>query len=340
MNNTRQKILIIDDSPMNLSVLEDSLANLNYELFFAKSGERGLEVAKEIKPDLALLDIMMPGLDGFEVLKLLKEIQGLSKIPVIFLTALDDDESKLKAFEQGAVDYISKPFNTAEVAARVKAHLEVSRLTMSLDFLLKMATHEFIIPLSVIDTSLQMQRMDYGDTEYIGAISSASATLQGVYKDMAYFLGSHTKELEPKTVAIGEFVKSRAEYLRVLASAYQSFFEMDDIDEDATIFFNESELERVIDNLLSNAAKHSIADTAIKLRILKEDDRVYFEVENRCRRIENLAKIFEEFYKGSSEATGLGLGLYITLRICETNGAAISVKNENDSVFFRVGFKR
>ncbi len=339
MSNRRQKILIVDDSPMNLSVLEDALANLNYELFFAKSGEQGLKTAEEIKPDLALLDIMMPGIDGFEVLKRLKEIKGLDKIPVIFLTALDDEQSKLRAFEEGAVDYVSKPFNTAEVAARVKAHLEVSRLTMSLDFLLKMAAHEFIIPLSVIDTSLQMQRMDYGDSEYLASVSSASATLQGVYKDMAYFLGSHTKTLAPKTLAIGEFVKGRTAYLGVLAAAYQSFFEIDGIDEDATVFFNESELERVIDNLLSNAAKHSIADAPIKVRVGVEDKSVYFEVENRCRRIENLARIFEEFYKGSSEASGLGLGLYITLKICEANGAKISVKNEDDSVFFRVWFR-
>ncbi len=339
MNTARQKILIVDDSPMNLSVLEDSLANLNYELFFAKSGERGVEVAAEIKPDLALLDIMMPGFDGFEVLKRLKEIKGLEKIPVIFLTALDDDESKLKAFERGAVDYISKPFNTSEVAARVKAHLEVSRLTMSLDFLLKMAAHEFIIPLSVIDTSLQMQKMDYGDTEYTSSIASASTTLQGVYKDMAYFLGSHKKELEQKTILLGEFVKNRVEYLRVLASAYQSSFEIDAIDESATIFFNESELERVIDNLLSNAAKHSVSDTVIKVRVGSENGVVYFEVENKSRRIENLAKIFEEFYKGSSNSGGLGLGLFIAFKICETNGAKISVKNEGDSVFFRVGFR-
>lgn len=334
----KQKILIIDDSPMNLSVLEDSLANLDYELFFAKSGESGIEVAKEIRPDLALLDIMMPSMDGFEVLKNLKELKGLEQLPVIFLTALNDDETKIRAFEVGAVDYIAKPFNAREVAVRVKTHLELARLTKSLDFLLKMAAHEFIIPLSVIDTSLHMQKMDYGDTMYTANISSASATLQGVYKNIAYFLGSYTKQLKPRPLNLSEFVKNRVGYLKVLADAYNNNFEVEVGNSDISIVFNESELERVVDNILSNAAKHSIDASSIKVRVSKDENGVFFEVENRCRRIDNMSKLFEEFYKGSDEVKGLGLGLYLVLRICETNSAKITARNENDSIFFRVGF--
>ncbi len=338
MSVVRQKILMVDDSPMNLSVLEDSLANLNYELFFARSGESGLKVATEIRPDLVLLDIMMPQMDGFEVFQSLKNIKGLEGTPVIFLTALNDDETKLKAFKEGAVDYISKPFSTAEVVVRVKTHLEISRLTNSLDFLLKMAAHEFIIPLSVIDTSLQMQRMDYGESEYVDSIASASTTLQGVYKNMAYFLGSRRQDSDKKMIPLGEFVKSRAEYLKVLAAAYKCSFEPESIDGEVTVFWAESELERVVDNLLSNAAKHSVGNTSIKIRVSKQEGQPCFEAENRCRRIENSVKLFEEFYKGSKESSGLGLGLHITLKICEYNGAKISVKNENDSVSFKVCF--
>lgn len=333
----KQKILIIDDSPMNLSVLEDSLANLDYELFFAKNPQSGIEVAKEIRPDLALLDIMMPSMGGFEVLKNLKEIKGLEQLPVIFLTALNDDETKIKAFEVGVVDYIAKPFNAREVAVRVKTHLELARLTKSLDFLLKMAAHEFIIPLSIIDTSLQMQKMDHGETMYTANISSASTTLQGVYKNIAYFLSSYTKQLEPKLLNLSEFVKNRVEYLKVLADAYNNSFEIE-IGDDVSIVFNESELERVVDNILSNATKHSVDASLIKVRVSKDESGVFFEVENRCRRIENMSRLFEEFYKGSDDVKGLGLGLYLVLRICETNGAKIVAKNEGDSVFFRVSF--
>jgi two-component system, sensor histidine kinase and response regulator len=333
----KQKILIIDDSPMNLSVLEDSLANLDYELFFAKNPQSGIEVAKEIRPDLALLDIMMPSMGGFEVLKNLKEIKGLEQLPVIFLTALNDDETKIKAFEVGVVDYIAKPFNAREVAVRVKTHLELARLTKSLDFLLKMAAHEFIIPLSIIDTSLQMQKMDHGETMYTANISSASTTLQGVYKNIAYFLSSYTKQLEPKLLNLSEFVKNRVEYLKVLADAYNNSFEIE-IGDDVSIVFNESELERVVDNILSNATKHSVDASLIKVRVSKDESGVFFEVENRCRRIENMSRLFEEFYKGSDDVKGLGLGLYLVLRICETNGAKIVARNEGDSVFFRVSF--
>lgn len=338
MDITRQKILIIDDSPLNLSVLKSLLANLNYELFFAESGIVGLQVAAETKPDLILLDIVMPQMDGFEVLRELKNTKGLDTIPVIFLTALNDDETKLKAFNEGAVDYISKPFNAAEVVARARAHLEIARLTNSLDFLLKMVAHEFIIPLSVIDTSLQMQKMDHGESEYVDSIGSASTTLQGVYKNMAYFLGSKKHDQQKKMIPLGDFAKSRAEYLEVLATAYKCSFELEEIDDEIAIFWRESELERVVDNLLSNAAKHSIGDTTIKIKVSQVDGQPCFEAKNRCRHIENSVKLFEEFYKGSKESSGLGLGLHITLKICEYNGAAIGVHHEGDAVSFRVCF--
>jgi two-component system sensor histidine kinase/response regulator len=339
MNDMNQKILIIDDSPMNLSVLEEMLAKYSYELFLAKSGEDGLKIAAEVMPDLILLDILMPNMNGFDTLDGLRKIKSLQKIPVIFITALDDDDSKIRAFEAGAVDYISKPFNAREVAARVKAHLGVSRLTISLDFLLKLSAHEFGVPLSVIDTSIQMQRMEYEDSEYIRAISSASTTLHGVYKNMAYFLTSESKILQPQAVKIGELVKNRVNYLKVLAAAYDNSFEIVEVDENLNVYISELELERVVDNILSNAAKHSIKGSAIKVVVAQKDEEVFFEVENKSRRIENAARMFEEFYKDKNAANGMGLGLHLVLRICEKNGAKITSRCEDQSVFFRVSFK-
>lgn len=337
----KQKILIVDDNPMNLAMLEEALEGNNYELYLAKNGNEALAIVDSVVPDLALLDIMMPIMNGFELLEKLRCIKMLDKMPVMFLTALDDGESKIRAFEAGAVDYIAKPFNSKEVVARVKAHLGIAKFTSSRDFLLRMAAHEYGVPLAVIGTSIQMQKMEYGDTEYLRAISSASSTLQSVYKDMSYFLTSESKSFEPVFINLGEFVASRVGYLKTLAMAYDNSFLIEDTDEEGLIYMNEYELERVIDNILSNAVKHSVKDGVIKVRIKASgEDRLVLEVENESRQIQDMKKLFEAFYRGDTRTNGLGLGLYLALRICEQNNADLTASSEDKKVFFNVAFKR
>jgi|JFJP01.1.fsa_nt_gi diguanylate cyclase (GGDEF)-like protein len=123
------KILIVDDNPNNLKVLSGSLANCNWEILIAVDGESAIEQAIYVRPDLILLDVMMPIMDGFSACKILKNTPETSEIPIIFMTSLSDTLDKVKGFELGAVDYITKPFDRDEVIARVKTHLQVSFLT-------------------------------------------------------------------------------------------------------------------------------------------------------------------------------------------------------------------
>jgi len=115
-------VLIVDDSPTNLDVLVHTLER-DYRLGIAKSGQKALNYVRREMPDLILLDIMMPEMNGFEVCERLKAEPAFQKIPVIFITALDDIERKTRGFEIGAVDYITKPFIAEEVRARVRTHL-------------------------------------------------------------------------------------------------------------------------------------------------------------------------------------------------------------------------
>ncbi|PCI28157.1 MAG: two-component system response regulator [SAR324 cluster bacterium] len=115
-------ILIVDDTPANLDILVSALGD-KYQIIAATDGMAAIELAEEVIPDLILLDIMMPEMDGFEVCGHLKKNPLTSEIPIIFLTALDQLENKTKAFEIGAVDYITKPFQIAEVKARVKTQI-------------------------------------------------------------------------------------------------------------------------------------------------------------------------------------------------------------------------
>ncbi len=137
-----QTILIIDDEVTNISVLNE-LLQPHYNVLFAKDGKTGLKIASSSsRPDLILLDIIMPEMDGYQVIQMLKSDESMSKIPVIFITAKGQEEDEAKGFELGAVDYITKPFKPVVVKARIKSHLELKRHRDFVEWMLKERTKE------------------------------------------------------------------------------------------------------------------------------------------------------------------------------------------------------
>ena len=125
---TADTILLVDDEPANLQVLMKTLEGIGCKRLIAKNGEAALSIARKVVPELILLDIMMPAMDGFEVCRRLKSDPQTAGIPVIFLSALTATEDKVQGFSLGAVDYVTKPFQPEEVIARVTAHLTIHRL--------------------------------------------------------------------------------------------------------------------------------------------------------------------------------------------------------------------
>ena len=125
-------ILIVDDTPTNLEVLQGMLSDAGYELLNAIDGESAIKQATYASPDLILLDVMMPGIDGFETCRRLKNNEDTHEIPVIFMTALSDPSDKIRGFEQGGVDYVTKPLHHGEVLARVNTHISLRRLQREL----------------------------------------------------------------------------------------------------------------------------------------------------------------------------------------------------------------
>lgn len=125
MDDSKSRVLIVDDIEENLKVLTETLTEEGFYPLQAKSGERAIAIAQKAKPDLILLDIKMPGMDGYETIVKLKEDPDTASIPVIFISALNQMEDKVKGFQSGAVDYVSKPFQKEEVIARVSVHLKL-----------------------------------------------------------------------------------------------------------------------------------------------------------------------------------------------------------------------
>ena len=126
------RILVVEDTPANIQVLSSTLKEKGYQISVATNGRQALEVVARLRPDLILLDVMMPEMDGFETCRRLKESAATKDIPVIFLTARTETADIVQGFEVGAVDYVAKPFNSHELLARVNTHLTMDQLRRSL----------------------------------------------------------------------------------------------------------------------------------------------------------------------------------------------------------------
>lgn len=151
----QQHILLVDDVPVNIEIIGTLLTNHGYFISVAENGLKALELVNNSRPDLILLDIMMPGMDGFEVCQRLKKNPATANIPIIFITALSDSENVVKGFELGGVDYVTKPFNAEEVIARVNTHLSLRHMWIDQQVMTHMVCHDLKMPLRAIESSIQ-----------------------------------------------------------------------------------------------------------------------------------------------------------------------------------------
>jgi sigma-B regulation protein RsbU (phosphoserine phosphatase) len=179
-----ESILLVDDQPANLQVLLQTLEGLGCKLLVAKSGEAALAIAQKARPDLILLDIMMPGIDGFEVCRRLKADPATEKIPVIFLSALDETADKVRGLQLGAVDYVAKPFQPEEVIARVNTHLTIHRLGREVQKQRDELEHELQV-VSQLQRNLLPEHLPQVDGLKLAAHYETSRYAGGDYYDVA-----------------------------------------------------------------------------------------------------------------------------------------------------------
>lgn len=334
-------ILIIDDKSENLHYLNTLLNEKEeYQVRATTDSNFAINSSKLNPPNLILLDIKMPNLDGFEVCKLLKKEENLKDIPIIFISALDDVQSKVKAFEEGGVDYITKPFEKEEVLARIKTQLNIfeskktiSNLLEQQDFFLKKIIHEMNTPLSIISLNIDNLESNLGYKEEFETIKASSKSLSSIYNDLYYLSKKEKRVSQMSDINLMRFLSSRLAFFDEMANVKNIDMSLD-IHEEFDIFMDSYELERVIDNTISNAIKYSFEDSNIDIILEKKDDIYKLEIKNEGIQIVDTKAIFNAYYQQKDKNVGFGLGLNIVKEICDKYEIEIIVSSINNQTSF------
>jgi signal transduction histidine kinase len=202
----QNQILIVDDNPTNTKVLFDCLKSAGYRILIAQSGESAIEKLKIASPDLILLDVMMPGINGFETCQYLKSTSATQNIPIIFMTALADTEEKIQGFSLGAVDYITKPFQQEEVLARINTHLQLRNLSKQMQTLNQELEQRVIERTSELTTALENLQKSQLQLVQSEKMSSLGNLVAGVAHEINNPIGFISGNINQANLALQDIV--------------------------------------------------------------------------------------------------------------------------------------
>ncbi len=354
-NNRIYRILAVDDTLDNLILVQAILESEGYEIDLVSDGIKALRQVEQSPPDLILLDVMMPGIDGYEVTRRIRNNPAISYIPILLITAFHES-SVVEGLDAGADDFIRKPFDTDELLARVRSLL---RLKHSLDEQQKMArqredfvsrlTHDLRTPLVAADRMLGLFEMETFckiSPEMKQAIAVMIRSNQNLMDMVNTLLEVYRFEAGKKTLNweecdLREISQEVVSELSPLTSEKGLIMKIDTSGLDplsknpGVIMGDRLELRRVINNLIANAIKFT--DTGgITIRIYETSshpgnpDSVTIEIEDTGYGIapEDQVTIFERFRQGKHKRSGSGLGLHLSHRIIEAHAGTIQVTSE------------
>jgi two-component system, sensor histidine kinase and response regulator len=360
--SSARSILIVDDVPGNLQVVTTELEAHGYTALVARGGQEALERAAFARPDLILLDVAMPGIDGFETCRRLKASARTRDIPVIFMTAKVSIDNKLTAFQLGAVDYVTKPLNTSEVLARVETHLTLSALRQELtrqneqlrsevaareatqaalersnadlEQLAYVASHDMQEPLRMIASYLQLIERRYGDQldadghEFIGYAVDGAKRMQALINDMLAYSRVATKGRALAPVESAAIMKVVREHLRLAIEEAGAEIEQGEL---PRVHGDAAQLVQLLQNLVSNAIKfRGASPPRIRIDCTSDADGWCFSVRDNGIGIapEHSERIFGMFERlhARSAYPGTGIGLALCKRIVERHGGRLWVE--------------
>lgn len=353
MTGTRETILVVDDTPENLDILVGILKE-DYRLKLATDGQSALELAAAAPPDLFLLDIMMPEMDGFEVCRRLKAEPRLGDVPVIFVSALGDLESKVRAFTGGGVDYVTKPFQPDEVKARVVTHLELQRQRRELaesyerlrgleklrDDLVHMIVHDMRSPLMGVNGMLGILNDELRDTlsaeqanDFQEALT-AGHSLQEMISSLLDISRMESGELPLDKVECDLRTVVADALTSLVALVKQCQVTFDEPEDPCVAGVDPEIIRRVVANLVANAIKFTPRNGEVRIGLESTDAAVRLTVTDTGPGIPPgyQTRIFEKFGQVASRQEGkkysTGLGLTFCKLAVEAHGGEIGVDSE------------
>ncbi|MGC4086877.1 MAG: hybrid sensor histidine kinase/response regulator [Polyangiaceae bacterium] len=345
MNPDPVKFLLVDDTEENLTALEGLLRRDGLELLKARSGAEALELLLRHEVSLALLDVQMPEMDGFELAELMRGSELTKHIPIIFVTAGSRDPKRMfKGYETGAVDFLFKPIEPHVLKSKADVFFELSRKRKELASVLRLNElfvgilgHDLRNPLGAVLTGgqfLESQLTDDLQLRTVRRMLSAGERMKAMVEQLldltrARLAGGLGFLRESKCVDLGALVRRAAEELQ---SAHPERAIEIEVRGDATTQGDADRLLQLMSNLISNALHHGAADAPVTLMVLGEDRQVTFRVRNRGSvPPERISTLFDPFRSGQghkSSSKGLGLGLYISQQIALAHGGTIRLGSE------------
>jgi two-component system sensor histidine kinase/response regulator len=338
-----QRILVIDDQEANIQVLSTMLAQSGFEIVPATDGEQALKRLAMRPPDLVLLDVLMPGIDGFEVCRRIREQPETAHIPVIFLSSADDKEFVVRALGAGGVDYVTKPFHKAELVSRVRTHLALKAARDSLrqlaedkDELLGILAHDLKSHLGGMQMSAQLMhkravaiaepRLELMSGNILHATNQMFAFVKEFLANSSAERGVEIK-LEP--VSLHDVAAEGVRHYAEAAQRKEIMLHFESADENIFVTADRAALDQVLDNLISNAIKFSppsknvwvsVAATAGGAECRVQDEGPGFTEEDK-------ANMYGRYRRLSATPTGnepsTGLGLSIVKKLMQAMGAQL-----------------
>jgi signal transduction histidine kinase len=350
------RLFAVDDDAISLEVLSALVRRAGYEVETARDGLEALPRIEAGRPEVVLLDVDMQGLDGFETCRRLKADPRTAEIPVIFLSGLTEVSEKVRAFEVGGADYVNKPFQPAEILARVAHQIQITRLQaemraanerlIELDRLkaafAAMLVHDLRSPLTVVHHTLGfVKTRGLQDDPELASLVQYSAealqkTLSLITEVLDIYRSDQTNVTRPLTVGdIGEVLDRCAVGARVEATHREIGFDAQ-IDRPLLAAYDPERLERAVTNLLGNALKftHPGGRVALAARVVSGDraPHAHIEVQDTGDGIAeaDLARIFDLYQQAETRQrlAGVGLGLAIVKRIVDAHHGAVTVRSQ------------
>lgn len=356
-------ILVVDDDPDNLGVLFEYLNDEGFKVLLIQSSGNALVQAEQKQPDIILLDILMPEMDGFETCQRLKNNVRTKDIPIIFMTALSDTVNKVRGFQVGAVDYITKPFQQEEVLARVNAHLTIRKLQQQLeaknalleqqvaqlqevnaskDKFISMISHDLQSPFSSLRGLIQFTAENIGEynknelENIMDLLGNSTENLYSLIENLLTWSRIQRGVLEhcPQHIDLREVVVQNMALFTQNAEDKQITFR-NLIEEKMTVYADSNMVNAVLRNLVSNALKFTNVGGIVAFSATPGKEFVEVAVSDNGIGIgkEHLPKLFriDSRYKrlGTAREKGTGLGLILCKEFVEKNGGQIWIESDS-----------